>query len=608
MYRIFLRGARPDTLFKSSARYFSSTVPPLTLERPSRLTKYARRAAYISLGFGAGYVADRELYASTITRNTRTFWTCAMIALDYKLNFTPEKSESISSLHERVGERLLNLFSSNGGLYIKFGQAIGANAALLPPPIQAKFSRLFDDAPQVPYSVIARTFEAEFGRPPSGPNGIFAEFEETAVASASIAQVHRARLKREDGTPGEVVAVKVQKPAVAKQMEPDLAAFGLVMKLYEYFFDLPAYFVVDFISDHMRQELDFQNEARNGARTAEFVSQDPTLADRVYIPKTYPEFTTKRVLTAEWIDGVRMSDRASIQRLMGDVQALPTSMQPLGKPLSGDLSSAGPLKGGVRWIMQTMVDLFGAQIFRWGWVHCDPHPGNIFIRPHPGRPGQPQLVLLDHGLYVRLNPEFQRQYAQLWKGLLAVDLGTVEKVVGEWGIGAPDLFARATLMRPMAFGKKKKKEDGVIKKKMTQYEASVAMKERLKSFLLDTDKMPKELIFIGRNMRISIVQGNNQMFGSPVNRIKITGYAAADALPRAPQLSARQRAWEYLHQGVFYTVMFSTDVAFWASHARKWVTGARGGNEGFEDELEKQIVELAKTQYGVEIDPASFNA
>jgi aarF domain-containing kinase len=111
--------------------------------------------------------------------------------------------------------------------------------------MQRKFSQLFGDAPQVPFAEIARVFQEEFGRPPSGPDGIFAEFEENAVASASIAQVHRARLKGQDGQPGDWVAVKVQKPAVAKQMEPDLAAFRVVMWIYEHWvFDMPTYFVV----------------------------------------------------------------------------------------------------------------------------------------------------------------------------------------------------------------------------------------------------------------------------------------------------------------------------------------------------------------------------
>ena len=99
------------------------------------------------------------------------------------------------------------------------------------------------------------------------------------------------------------------------------------------------------------------------------------------------------------------------------------------------------------------------------------------------------------------------------------------------------------------------------------------------------------------------------MFGSPVNRVKITGYAAANAIPRSPDLSLRQRTSEYFHQMVFYTVMYAVDAAFWASHVRRWLWGrSAGAVKGFEDELEAQMAEMMKREYGVEIDPAMFNA
>ncbi|SRR6266550_3750062 len=112
--------------------------------------------------------------------------------------------------------------------------------------MQVKFASLFDDAPQIPYSVVRKVFEKELGRPPSGPGGVFEVFEEKAVASASIAQVHKAKLWPKPGdTEEKWVAVKVQKPSVAKQMEWDLAAFRIVMWMFEHWaFDLPAYFVV----------------------------------------------------------------------------------------------------------------------------------------------------------------------------------------------------------------------------------------------------------------------------------------------------------------------------------------------------------------------------
>ncbi len=121
---------------------------------------------------------------------------------------------------------------------------MGNNAAMMPRPIQEKFAKLFDDAPQIPYSDVEKVLKAEFNRPPSGPGGVFEDFEETAVASASVAQVHRAKLRTPDGN-GPWVAVKIQKPEVSKQVEWDLGAFRVVMWLYEnYLFDMPVYFVV----------------------------------------------------------------------------------------------------------------------------------------------------------------------------------------------------------------------------------------------------------------------------------------------------------------------------------------------------------------------------
>ncbi|CCM06775.1 uncharacterized protein FIBRA_09073 [Fibroporia radiculosa] len=605
-------------------RHFSSVKAfPTEPTPPSRPWKYTRRAVYAALGIGAFWIVDREYIGSAITRNMRTFWTvrvisswscaflavppsmefeflilgltsrCSMIALDYKLNFKPEMSEGIPALHERVAERVYDLFTSNGGLYIKIGQAFANNAALMPRPMQEKFSKLFDDAPQVPYSVVKSVFEAEFGKPPTGPDGVFEEFEERAAASASIAQVHRAKLRTrtEDGR-DQWVAVKIQKPDVSKQVEWDLGAFRIVMWIYEkYLFDMPVYFVVDFISDHLRRELDFKLEMANAEKTAEFVAAEPRLAEKVYIPKVFPELSTKKVMVAEWIDGVRLSDRKGIRQLMGE-EDYPQQSSSSPTPVK--------LKGGVESIMRTMVELFSAQIFDWGWVHCDPHPGNIIIRPHPRHPTTPQFVLLDHGLYVRVTADFQQQYATLWKGLMTLDRGVVAGVAGEWGIGAPDLFASATLMRPVKFGGAQENFE-----EMTEYERSVRMKETLRTFLTDTDKIPKPLIFIGRNMRI--VQGNNQSFGSPVNRIQITGYWASRSLTVAPGLTIIERLKEYRSYIVFLVVTFSIDVAFWVSKMRQWARLWMGlKSEGFEDELERTMRGFAKSNFGLDITSEAF--
>ena len=227
-------------------------------------------------------------------------------------------------------------------------------------------------------------------------------------------------------------------------------------------------------------------------------------------------------MTAEWIDGVRLSDRTAIRTLMGEPEsrsssssspaAFPDSPSPTS-PTSTPYAPSKPLKGGLKAIIQPMVELFSAQMFNWGWVHCDPHPGNVIIRESPSRPGHPQLVLIDHGLYVGVEEEFRRQWVSLWRGMLAGDFGEVESVTRAWGMGGPELMASATLMKPVRLrrnndrARKKREKDTHVDKaeggrQLSQYEMSVLMKKKLKEFLADTDRMPKVLIFLMRNMRL----------------------------------------------------------------------------------------------------------
>lgn len=596
-WRVGLRSWKSaNTLSTVLPRNFSGDS---TTTARSRWQRYLRGTGYVGLGACVVYGVDRQFNASAIGRNLRALWACAIITADYKLNFTAEMSDKIPELHERVANIMYNLFTSNGGLYIKIGQAIGANAAFLPRPMQLKFASLFDDAPQIPHSDILSVFASEFGRPPSGPDGMFEYFDENAVASASIAQVHKARMWPGPGEAegeGQWVAVKVQKPAVAKQMEWDLGAYRIVMWLFEKGFDLPSYFIVDFISDHLRRELDFEMEAESAQRTATYVAADPRLSKTVYIPRVFPALTTKRVLTAEWIDGTRLSDRDGILRLVGDLPG-----------------AAVPLRGGTRAIMEPMVELFSAQMFLWGWVHCDPHPGNVIIRPHPAAPRRPQLVLLDHGLYVQLSEEFRRDWCKVWEGLLAGEWGTVDGVTRKWGVAMPDLFASAVLMRPVRLGRGRPQleaqEGGKSLDEMTNYERSVMMKAKLKGFLTETDRMPKALIFLMRNMRM--VQGNNKALNSPVNRIKITGFSASRALAGGmPHAGARTRLHEYYHYLFFRVVMFGLDVAFTIARTRQWMWRVLGlGREGlgFEDEIERSMRGIAKTTFGMDVGADAFD-
>ncbi|KAI6081241.1 ABC1-domain-containing protein [Hypoxylon rubiginosum] len=617
----------------------ASLGKPKAAREYKRSRKWGRRLLITSAVFGALYVIDNQVFASGIGRSVRTFGTGLFVALDYKLNFRAEPllGGTIEDLHVRSAERLFELLRHNGGLYLKIGQAIAMQSAVLPPEFQKMFARMFDDAPQDEWKDVEKVIRKDFGgRSVEEVFGVSFTGEEgkglmerRARASASVAQVHWARLPD-----GREVAIKLQKPEIAKQVGWDLWAFKVVMRVYTWWFDLPLYSIVPFITERLMLETDFESEARNSMVMRDLVNSEPSLKGRVYVPEVYPEFTTRRVLVTEWIEGVRLWDKsATAGRWLGghgngspgvhgaqlyfskaDEEAARRELRenPMKEKLKPERDTwkgrngKGGLGLSTKEVMTTMVDLFSAQIFKWGVVHCDPHPGNIFIRRLPS--GKAELVLIDHGLYVYMSPKFRHQYALFWKSLMTFDNKTISEVTEQWGIRAPDLFASATLMRPYEGGDRSTRDHIVNlgseeNRRKTQaqrhYEAQQRMKQGIREILADEDKWPQELIFIGRNMRI--VQGNNQFLGSPINRVKIMGNWASRSLWQDPNLPWRERmtnAWRHL---LFKTVLLATDVAFYTFKVRQWL----GWGGGMEDEVEARMRDMAK-DFGVELQHEVF--
>lgn len=244
-----LKSSKPSTLFNQTKRlphlpfrslqtqHFQPLIPPSpgSLGKPTpakvyrRTRKWLRRLIYLALGTSVLYGIDRQFYASSITRSARTFGLGLIVAIDYKINFrsNPPLAASIPALHARNAERLAGLLQSNGGLYLKIGQAIAMQSAVLPPEFQKMFAKMFDDASQNDWKDVEQVIREDFGKSPEEVFGVSFSgepgkgvMERTARASASVAQVHWARLQ--DGTE---VAVKVQKREIAHQVGWDLWSF-----------------------------------------------------------------------------------------------------------------------------------------------------------------------------------------------------------------------------------------------------------------------------------------------------------------------------------------------------------------------------------------------
>ena len=224
-------------LRRITTQRFQAFTPPSPSSLPKagppksyrRLRRYSGRLIYVGIGTGIVYLVDTQFYASSLTRSARTFGLGLVVALDYKINFRPHPplADSIAALHGRNAERLSDLLRTNGGLYLKIGQAIAIQSAILPPEFQKMFARMFDDAPQNSWQDVERVIREDFGKSPEDVFGVSFDrdpskgvMERTARASASVAQVHWARL-----TDGREVAIKVQKREIAQQVGWDLWAF-----------------------------------------------------------------------------------------------------------------------------------------------------------------------------------------------------------------------------------------------------------------------------------------------------------------------------------------------------------------------------------------------
>ena len=413
------------------------------------------------------YAYDQLFNNKVISRTCYAYYKTIVIASDYKLNF--KEGKDIAALHERNALRLYNLITRNKGLYIKIGQSIAIQGGMLPAPYRTLLSKLYDDAPQDTWEQCENTLASELG---NDLGRVFSHIDPNAVASASIAQVHKAKLLT-----GEDVAVKIQHEDIEHSAKWDLGTYKLLMWTFDRFvFKMPMYFIGKYIADQVLLETDFRIEMQNANIMRKLVTNDNELGDKVYIPKVYEAYSGKRVMVMEWIDGVSLSKIDEVRAEKYDINRT----------------------------LSSVFKVLTKEAFEWGVVHCDPHPGNWILRR---KNGKEQLVMLDHGLYVFLNENLRTEYAKLWYAMFKRDMNEITRITQKWGFGDPKMFASATMIQ---------KFDGTEKR---NFEDDKRDAERFRSFLKDTEKIPLELIFVGRTQRI--LQGLNVMYGSPVNRINI---------------------------------------------------------------------------------------
>ena len=240
------------------------------------------------------------------------------------------------------------------------------------------------------------------------PDGLFNDFSRDPIASASLAQVHTATCKET----GKKLAVKVQHKGLRETSKGDLFALTVVVQIAEQLFDqFTLGWIADEIAPNLPKELDFSHEGNNAEAASVHLQQTglDCVVPRVLWRSTTGQqcLTSERVLTMEFESGFPATD---VERI----------------------DSIGICR---RETAKLISSVFNAQIFESGLVHCDPHQSNVLLREHPRKKGKPQIVLVDHGLYKRLDPQFQQSYARLWTGIVMADIPAIKGACERLGVG-----------------------------------------------------------------------------------------------------------------------------------------------------------------------------
>lgn len=302
-----------------------------------------------------------------------------------------------------------------GGVMIKVGQFLSSRLDVLPPEVTDELANLQDEVPAEPYTVIKELAERELG-------ALLKEklewFDESPLAAASLGQVHRARLRVEDDANGfRKVVVKVQRPYIEQIVDVDLSALKRVGNwLMRYrpvreHADVPA--LLREFSATVREEIDYVHEAENAETFFEMFKDDPD----VHVPRLVRSLSTLRVLTLEDVYAIKITDYAAI-------------------------TAAGIERSAVA---NRLLDTYLKQIFEDGFVHADPHPGNLFVTPLEGDDESArrwQLTFVDFGMVARVPENVRDALRETLIGVGTKDAARVVKSYQQLGMLLPGADVR----------------------------------------------------------------------------------------------------------------------------------------------------------------------
>jgi ubiquinone biosynthesis protein len=365
-----------------------------------------------------------------------------------------DKRKGASQSRTGVATRLRKAFEKLGPTYIKLGQIISSGEGIFPEELVGQFRLLRDKVPPETWETVRQVIEQDLGQ---SIDEVFAEIDHNPIAAASIAQVHRARLRT-----GEDVVVKVQRPQVATLVGKDLRAMSWIAPALVGRIPVAALAnppaLVELFAETIVEELDFRLEAENMLDIAKVLAETDQHA--LIVPRPHPTLVTRRVLVMERLSGFGWDDVAGMKAAGVDTEAV--------------------VRSGL------IAFLEGAILY--GVFHGDLHGGNLFVQ------SDSRVALLDFGITGRLDETRRRAFLRLMMGGTVNDLTMQMEALRDLGALPPDTDI-AAVIRDLGFDQPVKDPT-----KMTADELTGEMRELAKALLGYGARLPKELMLFIKDM------------------------------------------------------------------------------------------------------------